>query len=172
MDTDSVEVLLDMIVSKLENRKKLFTIYDVRNIDEYNTKMGMELSRILFACDECAELLDKTGRSKEDKEQITRIEGRLSTIARQGRAFGVHLILATQRPDANVIPGQVKNNMDYRVCGRADSVLSQIILDSTAASDEIPKDAQGRFINHEGTVLQGFWFDVEAEFESEGGLSQ
>ena len=86
----------------------------------------------------------KTGADSERKKLLAQIENRLSTIARQGRAFGIHLILATQRPDATIIPGQIRNNMDFRVCGRADSVLSQIILDNTGAADQIPKDARGR----------------------------
>ena len=112
-----------------------------------------------MACDEVAELLDKTGRSREEKEIIEEITGCLGTIARQGRAVGVHLILATQRPDAKVLEGQIKNNIDCRICGRADGVLSQIVLDSTEASDAIPKDAQGRFLMADGTVFQGFWSD-------------
>lgn len=66
--------------------------------------------------DEVAEILDKTGLTKEEKEQVTRIENRLSTIARQGRAFGIHLFLSTQRPDANILSGQIKNNIGYRIC--------------------------------------------------------
>ena len=49
--------------------------------------------------------------------------------------------------------------MDFRVCGRADSVLSQIILDNTSAAEQIPKDARGRFITGDGTVFQGYLFD-------------
>ncbi len=97
--------------------------------------------------------------SKEDKERLGQIENKLSTIARLGRAFGIHLILATQRPDAAVIPGQIKNNLDFRVCGRADSVLSQIILDNTSAAEQIPKDARGRFILQDGTIFQGYLFN-------------
>ena len=113
----------------------------------------------MFACDEVAEILDKTGRNKEDKERLGQIESRLSTIARQGRAFGIHLILATQRPDASIIPGQIRNNMDFRVCGRAESVLSQIILDNTSAAEQIPKNARGRFITGDGVVFQGYLFN-------------
>ncbi len=51
--------------------------------------------------------------------------------------------------------------MDFRVCGRADSVLSQIILDNTSAAEQIPKDARGRFITGDGTVFQGYLFDEE-----------
>ncbi len=104
-------------------------------------------------------MLDRTGRSKEDKELLAQIESRLATIARLGRAFGIHLILATQRPDATIIPGQIKNNLDFRVCGRADNVLSQIILDNTSAAEQIPKDARGRFILGDGTVFQGYLLD-------------
>jgi len=116
---------------------------------------------MIFACDEVAEVLDKTGRSKEDKDLIGQIESKLSVIARQGRAFGIHLLLATQRPDATILAGQIRNNIDCRVCGRADSVLSQIILDNTDAAEQIPKDAQGRFINGDGVVFQGYLFDED-----------
>ena len=49
--------------------------------------------------------------------------------------------------------------MDFRVCGRADSVLSQIILDNTSAAEQIPKDARGRFITGDGTVFQAYMLD-------------
>ena len=102
---------------------------------------------------------DRARKQRELDGLLAQIENRLSTIARLGRAFGIHLILATQRPDANIIPGQIKNNMDFRVCGRADSVLSQIILDNTSAAEQIPKDARGRFITGDGIVFQGYLFD-------------
>lgn len=152
---------LDRLVEELERRKSALKALGCPNIDAYNEIAERPLQRLIFACDEVAEVLDKTGRSKEDKELLAQIENRLSTIARLGRAFGIHLILATQRPDANIIPGQIKNNMDFRVCGRADSVLSQIILDNTSAAEQIPKDARGRFITGDGTVFQGYLFDEE-----------
>ena len=152
---------LDRLVEELERRKSALKALGCPNIDAYNEIAERPLQRLIFACDEVAEVLDKTGRSKEDKELLAQIENRLSTIARLGRAFGIHLILATQRPDANIIPGQIKNNMDFRVCGRADSVLSQIILDNTSAAEQIPKDARGRFITGDGIVFQGYLFDEE-----------
>ncbi|MEG2287650.1 MAG: hypothetical protein RSC00_07050 [Ruthenibacterium sp.] len=127
-------------------------------MDEYNEKENGNLKRIVFVCDEISELLDKKGRSKEEKETIDKIIGMLSKIARQGRTFGINLILATQRPDAEVLPGQIKNNMDYRVCGRADNTLSMIILDTADANDAVPKDKCGRFINNSGTILQAYYF--------------
>ena len=152
---------LDKLVHMLEQRKAAFRSMGCSNLDEYNSKLGCCIPRCIFACDEIAELLDRTGADNERKKLLAQIENKLSTIARQGRAFGIHLILATQRPDATVIPGQIKNNMDFRVCGRADNVLSQIILDNTSAADQIPKDAQGRFITGDGTVFQAYLFDEE-----------
>ena len=151
--------LLTELTEELERRKGLFASAGLPNIDSYNAGREEKLKRHIFACDEIAEMLDKTGLTKEQKETVTKIESRLSMIARQGRAFGIHLILATQRPDANILSGQIRNNINCRICGRADNVLSQIILDNTAAAEQIPKDASGRFLLHDGTVFQAYWFD-------------
>ncbi len=159
---------LDQLAAVLEHRKSAFKALGCPNIDAYNETAEQPIQRLVFACDEVAEMLDKTGADNERKKLLAQIESRLSTIARQGRAFGIHLILATQRPDATIIPGQIRNNMDFRVCGRADSVLSQIILDNTSAAEQIPKDARGRFITGDGTVFQGYLFDENAVFEDEG----
>ena len=90
---------------------------------------------------------------------MTQIEAKMSVIARQGRAFGIHMILATQRPDANILSGQIRNNIDCKVCGRSDNVLSMIILDNADAADQIPKNARGRFLRNDGTLFQAYWFD-------------
>ena len=156
---------LEEIVLELERRKILFRESECSDINQYNLFLGNKVKRYIFACDELAELLDKTGLSKEEKEKITKIEGFLATIARQGRAFGIHLILATQRPDANILSGQIKNNIDYRICGKADNVLSQIILDNTSAAEVIPKNSQGIFVNQEGRVFKGYMFDDKQKAE-------
>ena len=158
-DEDTLLTLLTELTDELERRKTLLRDTECANIGDYNRRSAVPLQRHIFACDEVAEVLDKTGLTKEQKERIGLIENRLSIIARQGRAFGIHLILATQRPDANILSGQIRNNIDCRVCGRADTILSQIILDNTTAAEQIPKDKAGRFILHDGTVFQGFWVD-------------
>ena len=150
---------LNQLVAVLESRKRQLAETGCPNLDAYNKATGEGLPRLIFACDEMAEVLDRTGKSKEDKERLGQIENKLSTIARLGRAFGLHLILSTQRPDAAILPGQIKNNLDFRVCGKADNVLSQIILDNTSAADQIPKDTRGRFITGDGTVFQAYWFE-------------
>ncbi len=158
---DELLYTLDQLTAVLECRKKRLEETECKDLDTYNEATGEGLPRLVFACDEVAEMLDKTGADNERKKLLAQIENKLSTIARQGRAFGIHLILATQRPDATIIPGQIRNNMDFRVCGRADSVLSQIILDNTSAAEQIPKDARGRFITGDGTVFQGYLFNEE-----------
>ena len=154
--------LLTELTEELERRKQLLKAAGLPNIDHYNAVTGENLQRYIFACDELAEMLDKTGLTKDQKETVIKIESRLSVIARLGHAFGIHLILATQRPDSTILNGQIKNNINCRICGRADNVLSQIILDNTYAADQIPEDAQGRFLLHDGTMFQAYWFDDAA----------
>lgn len=163
-DMKKLVEILDHFVAVLETRKKLLREENCPNIDIYNCRGHRPLHRMVFACDEVAAALSRTGRSKEQLKSIDEVVDKLSLIAQQGRAFGLHLMLATQRPDANLIPGQIRSNIDCKVCGRADSVLSGIIIDSTAA-DLIPKSAQGRFILNDGiggdsgTVFQAYWLD-------------
>lgn len=159
--TDTTELIpcLTDIVSELYRRKDLFLTCGAANISEYNRNGSETLTHIIFAVDELAELLDKTGASKEQKAQIDEVISLMSTLARLGRAFGVNLILSTQRPDANILPGQIKNNLDIRICGRADKVLSQIILDNTSAADRIPKESH-YFLTQDGTLFQPYlWTD-------------
>ena len=104
-------------------------------------------------------MLDKTGLTKEEKELVGRVESKLSTIARQGRAFGIHLVLSTQRPDAEILKGQIKNNIGYRVCGRADKILSNIILDKPDAADTITPQDQGMFLTNTDVLFQAYYVE-------------
>lgn len=158
---DDISKVLKNLVVIMEQRKDLLLSSGCSNIDEFNEIFSdhEKIPHIVFVCDELAEMLDKTGADKETKDKINEITTLLSTIARLGRAFAIHLVLGTQRPDANIIPGQIKNNMDVRICGRSDQVLSQIILDTSDAADKIPKDAQGRFLMADGTLFQAYYFD-------------
>lgn len=159
------EELLDalhFLSKELQQRQTMLLRTNCTNLRELNaiTTDGTTVPRLVFACDEVAELFDKTGRSKADRERIDQIISYVSTIARLGRAFGIHLILATQRPDAQILPGQIKNNIDCKLCGRADNVLSQIILDSTDAADLIPKDSH-LFLRSDGIIFQPYLINEE-----------
>lgn len=164
-ESELLEVL-DDIVGELNRRKDLLALTENSNIDEYNKATGKNLPRIVVSCDELAEVLDKTGLSKGGKEIISSIEGRLSTIARLGRAFSINLILSTQRADATVVPGQIRNNIGYRICGRADEkILSQVILENSDAAERIPAGAQGIFVkNDNGPIFQGYLIDEQSVF--------
>ena len=155
--------LLSHVVQELEQRKILFAMVSEQqgkscsSLDDYNHSVpDNKLRRIAVVVDEIAELTDTTGMDKEYKELSKAIVGNLSTIARLGRAFGINLFIGTQRPDANAIPGQIKNNIDVRICGKADNTLSMIILDNTDAATLIPKDSQGLFLNQDGILFRGY----------------
>ena len=167
-DISNTTKKLDEIIAELENRKKLYAKNGYKNISDYNKHELIKHKRIIFACDELAELLDTTGLSTKEKEPIRKIQNQLSSLARLGRAFGIHLILATQRPDANIISGQIKNNISYKICGRADQVLSQIILDNTDASTYIPSDSKGLFLNQDGTLFKAYLFDETTDIQGGG----
>jgi S-DNA-T family DNA segregation ATPase FtsK/SpoIIIE len=148
---------LTQILDEMERRRSLLVSSQTSNIGDYNTKAATSLPRLIVACDEIAEVLDKTGLTKEEKELVGRVESKLSTIARQGRAFGIHLVLSTQRPDAEILKGQIKNNIGYRVCGRADKILSNIILDKPDAADTITPQDQGMFLTNTDVLFQAYY---------------
>ena len=108
-------------------------------------------------------MLDKKGVAKEEREIYEKIEGRLSTLARLSRATGINLFMGVQRPDANVLTGQIKNNIPVRISGRfADKTASEIVLGNTDAVN-LP-DIKGRFlykVGNETIEFQSFYFDDE-----------
>lgn len=150
---------LDSICKELLNRQIIFGSKGYKDIDIYNEREESKLQHIVFACDEVAELMDTTGYNKEEKNKIAIVQRKLSMIARLGRAFGIHLLLATQRPSVDVINGAIKNNISARICGRAEKTLSQIILDNIDASDMIDPDIQGMFVNQDGEVFKAYLFN-------------
>lgn len=163
--------MLSCLTRTLASRKSTFQdrADPCASLDAYNRRYPDEaMPRIKVACDEIAELTGTMGLDKPNKELVTAIIGQLSTLARLGRAFGIHLVLAAQRPDANVLPGQIKNNIDIRICGRSDLVLSQIILDNGDAA-VLPKDIPGRFLCNldGGTLFQGY--AIENALSQKGG---
>ena len=155
--------ILEHIVTGMKERITRFKALEVHDIHGYRKAANdPTFSRIFVVVDECAEILDPTGRSKEEKEAIGKITACINTIARMGRAVGVHLIISTQRPDANAVPGSIKSNLDVRICGKADPTLSTIILGDGRADELIPKYSQGRFVLADGAqdiIFQGFYYE-------------
>lgn len=153
---DDLLATLDSIICELTRRKTLLRGY--HNTINYYKQTGEYLAPIILAIDELAEIMDKTGASKENKEKIAKVEDSLSRILRTGRFADIHVIAAMQRPDANVLPGQLKTNFSLRICGKSDSILSQIILDSSDAADRIPFNTQGVFLTNAGKLFKGYLF--------------
>ncbi|MBO5094171.1 MAG: DNA translocase FtsK [Lachnospiraceae bacterium] len=155
--------ILEELEKENAKRLSLFREMRVKNIVEYNRKTKQNLCRIGVFCDEVAEMLDKKGAPKEIKEMMEKIEGKISTLARLSRATGINLILGMQRPDANVLTGQIKNNIPVRISGRfADKTASEIVLGTTDAVN-LP-DIKGRFLYKVGNVteeFQAYYFDDE-----------
>lgn len=157
-DKDEFRKRLALLNDILEHRKDVFSGINCNDIIAFNKKSVKKMPRIILACDELAEVMDKTGVDQEEKKFISENIRLLARIASQGRAFGIHLVLGTQRPDANIVEGQIKSNINFRICGRADDILSRIVLDNTSASDIIPRKAQGRFITGDGTTVQSYYY--------------
>lgn len=123
---------------------------------------------LLLVVDEVTEFLSlskmKTEEAKEEDELRQEVTTRLMSIGRLGRAFGVHLLLATQRPDATSLPGNLKNNLDARyAAGRMDKIPSQMVLDSDAATALPNIKGRGMLkLGGETETIQAFFLAAEA----------
>ena len=156
--------MLEEIVATMNQRMEMFREAGFEDIEEYNKAHATgRLRHLVWACDEAIDIFDKTGASKERRTQIEQVEDMVSQIARKGRAAGCHVILAGQRLDAATVPPHVRSNLSCRICGRADDILSNIVLDNRVAADLVPSDAPGRFVLSNGansyTVFQSYKFD-------------
>lgn len=170
---DAAKTLEELVLENMR-RLELFRTNRAKNISEYNQKTGSNLCRIGVFCDEIAEMLDTTGVPKEEKVLYEKIKGSMSTLARLSRSTGINLIVGVQRPDANVLTGQIKNNIPVRICGRfADKAASEIVLNSTAAIN-LP-ETKGRFLFLRGNELvefQAYLFKDEMMHEVEQGVGE
>jgi S-DNA-T family DNA segregation ATPase FtsK/SpoIIIE len=121
---------LQWAVTEMMKRYRLFSEVGVRDLATYNALAakteGMEkMPQVVIIIDELADLM--LVAAKEVEESICR-------VAQMGRASGMHLIIATQRPSADVITGLMKANIPSRIAfAVASSLESRIILDITGA---------------------------------------
>lgn len=145
-DRNNALELTKELVKEMKTRLAIFRQTGVKNLTEYNEIFpDKKLCRIVLVCDEIAEMLDKTGLSGTDKVIFYEIEKEMSTLARLARSPGINMLLATQRPDAKVIVGQIKNNLPIRISGRmVDPQASEMVLGNTLASTL--GDTLGRFM--------------------------
>lgn len=168
------DVLENNIMFEAERRKKLLNDYCCKDIEEFNFKINNneiqeeKLQRIVIGLDEASQVFSKA-RNKKIEEQLSIIREDFEKITELFRAIGIHLIISTQVPSSQVLSEKIRHNCDFRVCGRANKILSNIVIDSEEAST-IPKKARGQFITNEGKRFQGYIFyekDVFQELKKE-----
>ena len=127
---------LQWAVTEMMRRYKAMSDAGVRDLESYNGIVeaegeGQKLPQVVVIIDELADLM--LVAAKEVEESICR-------IAQMGRAAGIHLIIATQRPSADVITGLMKANIPSRIAFAVASAMeSRIILDTQGAEKLVGK---------------------------------
>ena len=127
---------LQWAVTEMLRRYKMMSDMGVRDLESYNSIVaseedGQKLPQIVVIIDELADLMMVAAKEVEDS---------ICRIAQMGRAAGMHLIIATQRPSANVITGLMKANIPSRIAFSVASAMeSRIILDTMGAEKLVGK---------------------------------
>lgn len=116
-------------VNEMERRYKIMSELKTKNIDKYNPKAkqeGLEVFPFLvIIIDELADLMMTGGKEAEFP---------IARIAQMGRAAGLHLVVATQRPSVDVVTGLIKTNLPSRISFKVGSKIdSRVVLDTEGA---------------------------------------
>ena len=165
VDTDEVLVALKAVQNEMFRRYKLMEQIGVRNFDGYNKKAtDNPMPYLVIVIDELADLMMAAAYE---------VEQSLVRLAQLGRATGIHIIVATQRPSVNVVTGLLKANVPGRIAfAVASQVDSRVILDGVGAEKLLgkgdmllltndspkPKRVQGTFVHdREIEELVEFW---------------
>lgn len=136
-EMDKVLPMLEWLISEMDRRYKLLSSYKVRDLASMNSiieskKLNLEkIPYIVTVIDEVADLMASAGKD---------VDSAVSRLAAKARAVGIHLVLATQRPSADVITGTLKSNLPGRVAFAVSSgINSKIILDQQGAENLLGK---------------------------------
>lgn len=168
--TDNVQLLamLDAVTSELIRRRQLFASSHCSHLDLYNSSHDDKLRRIIVILDETSMILDPTGKDKDEKSEIAAITGHLLTIGRLGRAMGIHLIVATQRPDVASVPGALKAQLDGRICGHTADAQSSIVILDDGSGAKLPA-VPGRFLVRDGSgadkIVQAYFLERDEQYD-------
>ena len=128
---DVLRWAVEEMISRYQTMKK----NQAKNLDDFIEKTGEKMPRIIVVIDEFADLMVSSARKVEEYVM------RLSQMA---RAAGIHLILTTQRPSADVVTGIIKSNLPARIALRvSDKINSRVILDTNGAETLL---GQGDFL--------------------------
>lgn len=143
-DAGRATSVLEWACEKMDERYEILAEASVRNIKGYNSltreelverfkptspeeeaKIPKQLPYIVIIIDELADLMMTSGKE---------VEAFIVRLAQKSRAIGIHLVVATQRPQANVVTGLIKSNMPSRIAFRVASKMdSRIVLDQNGA---------------------------------------
>ena len=131
VEPDEVLKALKGLVSEMMRRYRVLEEVGARNIEAYNRKSKEHMPFLVVVIDELADLMMAAA---VDVEQV------LVRLAQLGRATGVHLLLATQRPSVNVVTGLIKANIPARIAfAVASQVDSRVVLDGAGAEKLLGK---------------------------------
>ncbi len=163
-DPKRAALALHQVVELMEQRYTQFAGLRVRNLEEYNAAAEEPLPWVVVIIDELADLMMVAAKT---------VETSICRIAQKARAAGIHLVLATQRPSADVITGLIKVNVPSRVAFAVSSqVDSRVILDTGGAEQLLgkgdmlflpvdasdPKRLQGAYVTNEEILrVVEFW---------------
>lgn len=130
-DMSKAATALKWAVNEMEERYKLLKDAGARNIEGYVQTTGNLMPYIVVVIDEFSDLM---------MQYRAEVEASIIRLAQKSRAVGIHLIVATQRPTANVITGLIKSNIPARVALTvASNMDSRVVLDSTGAETLLGK---------------------------------
>jgi len=120
-NTEGALKALDQLTKEMDHRFDLFTKHKVKNIQHYWKKTGdKSMNYIVIVIDELADLMLVSKQvakkqKKESEEAISGAEYSIQRLTQKARAAGIHLIVATQRPDVKVVTGTIKSNLPSRI---------------------------------------------------------
>lgn len=127
-DSEAAIALMEQLVTQMDKRYRLFETAKCSDLDAYNKKQSSgKLPRIVGIFDEYADFMN-------DKETRKALESNIKRLGGMARAAGIHLIVATQRPDANVVTPIIRDNLPGRIAlsTSGSEANSKIILGGTS----------------------------------------
>ncbi len=161
-DARQAELVLNSLCIEMDERYKLLALAGVNNLKLYNEKYKDRyllpteghkyLPYLVVVIDEYADLTMAGGAGPEARKAAKNIEASIVRLAQKGRAAGIHVIIATQRPSVNVITGLIKTNFPTRIAFRVVSrVDSATILDTNGAENLI---GRGDMLYYAGVEME------------------
>ncbi|MCP4115109.1 MAG: cell division protein FtsK [Desulfobacteraceae bacterium] len=122
-----MEPAISCLQSAASEMDKRYRILEKEGFENLKSRFQAGLKEIPYCFIVFDEFADLILSGKEEKKEF---ENLVARIAAKGRAAGIHLVLATQRPDRNIVTGQIKANLPLKICLRVTtSANSQIVLD-------------------------------------------